>query len=45
MPIKYIPFFPEPIEGQARRIGTGEDEGSVASYPRSVRRRRQAAKV
>ena len=35
----------EPIEGQARRIGTGEDEGSVASYPRSVRRRRQAAKV
>ena len=35
----------EPIEGQARRIGTGEDEGSVASYPRSVRRRRQTAKV
>ena len=35
----------EPIEGQARRIGSGEDEGGVASYPRSVRRRRQAAKV
>ena len=35
----------EAIEGQARRIGTGEDEGSVASYPRSVRRRRQTAKV
>ena len=35
----------EPIEGQARRIGSGEDEGGVASYPRSVRRRRQATKV